>query len=171
MMDIQILLSCRLFRVEQVTFSDAQDRRHTRQIVRHPGSVVIVPIVDPSHVCLIRNYRCAVDETLIELPAGTREEGEQPEATALRELEEETGYRAEFLRHVCDFFPAPGILDERMKLYVAEGLTAGEARREPGEQIENLVLPWETALRMVHDGTIRDAKTMLGLLLTTAEYA
>jgi ADP-ribose pyrophosphatase len=127
--------------------------------------------VDETHICLIRNYRCAIGQTLIELPAGTREEGESAEATAARELTEETGFRAQSLRSIGDFYLAPGILDEHMTLFVASGLEPGIARREPGEQIENLIVSWSDALRMVRDRTICDAKTMLGLLLAAPRSA
>ena len=136
-----------------------------RQVIRHPGSVVIVPMVDEHHVCLIRNYRVSVARTLVELPAGTREPNEAPEVTATRELAEETGYRVESLEQITDFLPAPGILDERMILYLARGLSEGPPAREAGEQIENLVVPWQEAMEMVGRGEIEDAKTIIGLLL------
>jgi len=136
-----------------------------RQVIRHPGSVVIIPMVDEQHVCLIRNYRVSVARTLVELPAGTREPNEAAEVTATRELAEETGYRAESLERITDFLPAPGILDERMILYLARGLSEGPPAREAGEQIENLVVPWQEAMAMVTRGEIEDAKTIIGLLL------
>ena len=101
---------------------------------------------------------------MIELPAGTREPAELPEVTARRELEEETGFSAGQIEHVLSFFVAPGILDERMHLYVATDLTPGPPRREPGEHIENLVVTKDEALAMVADGRICDAKTIIGLL-------
>ena len=88
-------------------------------------------------------------ETLIELPAGTLEPGEDPAETARRELIEETGYRAESVLLLSEFFMSPGILNERMRLFLATGLTAGDTAREPGENIQNLVVSWEEALAMV----------------------
>ena len=143
--------------------TDSGDRL-TRSIVQHPGAVTILPLVDQERVCLIRNYRIAVGQTLIELPAGTLRKGEDPALAARRELIEETGYRADTLTPLCDFFMSPGILDERMHLFVAAGLAPGEPAREPGEQIDNLLLPWDEALRMVRDGAIQDAKTIVALL-------
>ena len=136
-----------------------------RDIVRHPGAVTILPILDNGHICLIRNYRLSVDETLIELPAGTLEAGEDPLATATRELTEETGFRADHIEKIAEFYLSPGILDEKMHLYLATGLTAGDPAREAGEQIENLIAPLADALQMIVDGTIRDAKTIIGLLM------
>jgi ADP-ribose pyrophosphatase len=127
--------------------------------------VVILPLVDQDQVCLIRNYRVAVGRELIELPAGTLTPGEEPLAAAQRELCEETGYRGGRWERMQTFFPSPGILDERMVLYRASQLTAGAPAREHGEEIENLVVSWDEALRMVRAGKIEDAKTLAGLLL------
>jgi ADP-ribose pyrophosphatase len=126
--------------------------------------VVILPLLADDRVCLIRNHRIAVGQTLVELPAGTREFNEPVEATALRELSEETGYVAGRLEPLCRFYPSPGILDEEMQLFAATELVSAAPRREPGERIENLVVQYDEALRMVGDGTIRDAKTICGLL-------
>ncbi len=160
----KILLTTKRFRVETASHQTDDGQVHRREVVRHPGAVTILPMVDLQHVCLIKNYRVAVARTLIELPAGTLEPNEEPAATAERELIEETGYRAGEMEHLHSFFLSPGILDERMHLYVATELTPGQAAREPGEEIENLVVPWDQAIRMVVDGQIEDAKTICGLL-------
>ncbi|MAV36667.1 MAG: NUDIX hydrolase [Planctomycetaceae bacterium] len=159
------LLETRLFHVVRRKHRLNDGSLKTREVICHPGAVTIVPMVDNSHVCLIRNYRLAVEKTLIELPAGTLEPGENPEQTAIRELEEETGFRTTQLQSLHSFYLSPGILDEQMHLFVATELTAGPARREPGEQIENHIVSWPAAMEMVHDGTIQDAKTLVGLLL------
>lgn len=160
----RVLLETRRFRVVQVDQPLADGSTRPREIVRHPGAVTILPLVDDFHVCLIRNYRPAVGQTLIELPAGTLDPGEEPLATARRELTEETGYSAEQWDRLHAFYLSPGILDERMHLFLARGLTVGTAAREPGEQIENLVVPWEEAIAMIDDQRIHDAKTIVGLL-------
>lgn len=139
--------------------------KRTREIVHHPGSAVILPLVDADRICLIRNYRPAVRQTLIELPAGTLEPQLSPLQCAQKELREETGYAAATWEEWLAFYPAPGILDERMHLFVARDLTAGEPAREPGEEIENLVIPWDDALAMIRRGEIVDGKTILSLLL------
>lgn len=105
-----------------------------------------------------------MDDTLIELPAGTREPHEPPEQTAHRELIEETGYEAARLEPLHEFYLSPGILDERMHLFLATGLREVGANREVGEEIENLVVPWSEALEMVRQGMIQDAKTIVGIL-------
>jgi ADP-ribose pyrophosphatase len=106
----------------------------------------------------------AVGETLLELPAGTLEEGEEPVVTARRELTEETGYSAEHLRHLHSFWMSPGILRERMHLFVATELRAGEMRPDAGEQIAPIVVSWQEAIALVRDGKIQDAKTLVALL-------
>ena len=136
-----------------------------RQVIRHPGAVVIVPMVDADHVCLIRNERVSVGKWLVELPAGTMEPPTPPAAMAARELKEETGYTAERWRELPGFYASPGILSERMHLFVAEELTQGDHAREEGENIDNLIVPWSEAIAMVDRGEIEDAKTICGLLM------
>jgi ADP-ribose pyrophosphatase len=127
--------------------------------------VGVLPLLDDGRVCLIQSRRLTVDRTLIEIPAGTREPDEPPLETARRELAEETGYRAARLEELAAYYPSPGIMDERLWLYVATGLTEGEHAREANEEIENYVVPWEQALAMVESGEIEDGKSMLAILL------
>jgi ADP-ribose pyrophosphatase len=162
--DSELLLTATRFRVVRETETTADGRRRTREIVRHPGACVVVPLLDDGRVCLIRNWRVAVGQTLIELPAGTLEPPEPPHVTAERELIEETGYRPANIEFLHAFYLSPGILDERMHLYLATGLTAGETAREEGEQIENWLVPWAEAIAMIFRGEIQDAKTIVGLL-------
>lgn len=161
-----ILLATPKFRVVEYVFPATDGKPEVRrQVIEHPGAVTIIPLVDGDLVCLVRNYRVAVGKTLIELPAGTLEADEPPLATAQRELQEETGYTAERWRELPAFFMSPGILHERMHLFVAEELTAGPPAREPGEEIDNLVVPWPEAVAMAERGEIEDAKTLVGILL------
>ena len=135
-----------------------------REVLRHPGAVVLIPVLDDGRLVLIRNTRPTVGETLLELPAGTREPDEAPETTARRELIEETGYEAARLTLVREFYAAPGISDERMWLYLAEGLTEVGADREAVEAIVNEVVDRTEAQRMLDAGEIVDGKTLVGLL-------
>lgn len=157
------LLQADRFRVAEVA-AEFPRGEVVRAIVRHPGAVCIVPMVDRDHVCLICNRRISVARTLLEIPAGTLEQGEAPERTAVRELEEETGYRAARWTPLRRFYPAPGILDEQMHLYLAEELEFVGAAREAAEDIDNQVVTWDEALRLVDHGEIEDGKTLIGLL-------
>ena len=136
-----------------------------RDVVLHPGAVAILPVLDADHICLLWNHRPAVGDSLWEVPAGTLEVDEPIDHAAARELGEETGYTAARWTKLAEFFPSPGILSERTHLYVAEGLTPGEMALEPCEQIEPRTVRWDQALEWAHDGTIRDAKTLVALLL------
>jgi ADP-ribose pyrophosphatase len=136
-----------------------------RDVVLHPGAVAVLPLIDDDQVCLLRNRRPAVGETLWEVPAGTLEPGEAVEHAAIRELAEETGYQAGRWRKLAEFYPSPGVLSERTHLFVAKDLTAGPMRPEADEQLEPRVVPWSEALAWALDGTIRDAKTLVAILL------
>ncbi len=136
-----------------------------REVVVHPGAVALVPMVDRDHVCLIRNYRYAVGRMVLELPAGTIDPGEEPDATAGRELAEETGYRAGRITRVAEWLVSPGVMTERMFLFLCEDLSPGPTDHQPDERMEPVVLAWDEALRRMHDGEIEDAKTMLALML------
>ena len=135
------------------------------QFVKHPGSVAILPFVDEQRVCLIRSRRLTVNETLIEVPAGTREPNETPRETARRELAEETGYRATRFDELVEYYPSPGVLSERIWVFVAHGLTPGDPAREANEEIENLIVSWAEALAMIDRGEIRDGKTIAAILM------
>jgi ADP-ribose pyrophosphatase len=161
---LQTLLETRRFRVVEETVSREDGQTASLQYVVHPGSVAILPLVDEDRVCLIRNRRLTVQATIVEIPAGTREPGEPPLDSARRELEEETGYRAAHWEKLAEFYASPGILSERMHIYLASGLTAGEPRREANEEIENLVVTWAEALAMLDRGEIADGKTIIALL-------
>ena len=159
------LLSTSRFRVVEYALAQQGDQPEVRrQVVVHPGAVAVLPMVSEDQVCLIRNNRIAVGKTLIELPAGTLEPQEPPLETAKRELQEETGYVANSWRELPSFYISPGILNERMHLFVAEDLTPGPAAREPGEEIENLVVSWNQAVEMAVQGEIQDAKSLVGIL-------
>jgi ADP-ribose pyrophosphatase len=136
-----------------------------REVVVHRGAVALVPMVDAQHVCLVENQRYSVGKTLLEVPAGTIDQGESPEQTAVRELEEETGYRAGRIRRVRDWYVSPGVMTERMYLFLCEDLEPGPPHLELDERLKTVILTWEQAVAMVDDGRIEDAKTMLALTI------
>lgn len=134
-----------------------------REIVRHGGAAVLLPVTADRRVILIRQYRHAAGELMLEVPAGTIDPGESPEETARRELVEETGYHAGELKKLAEFFPSPGILTELMHLYLATDLVKGAARPDEDESIEIVELPFEKALGLEPGTDVRDAKTIIAL--------
>ena len=158
----------RRFHVDRVAQPCNDGSIRDREVIVHPGSVVIVPLVSEDKVCLVEVLRVAVGATLLELPAGTLDRDEPPLATAARELAEETGYRAGRIEPGGEFWMSPGILRERMHLFVAHDLTAGEQALEPGELITTRVVSWREAVAMCLDGRIEDAKSVAALLTVDA---
>ena len=161
----QIVHRGRKIQVAVETCASPTGQTVQRDVVIHPGAVAILPLVDAEHVCLLRNHRPVVGATLWEIPAGTLETGEAPEHAAVRELAEETGYAAKSWRKLTEFYPSPGVLSEITHLYLATDLTPGTMRPEAGEDLEPHVVAWSDALGWALDGTIRDAKTLVALLL------
>lgn len=145
------------------TLESASGARFEREFIDHPGAVVLVPLLDDGRVVLIRNYRHAVDRVLLEVPAGTAKIGEPFEVTAHRELQEETGYRAESMEAILEFFPCPGASGERMVVYRCTGLIAGAPQREIDEEMEVELVDFKEALAMIDDGRIIDGKTIIAL--------
>ena len=136
----------------------------SREIVVHPGAVCIIARPTPDEVILIRQYRHAAGRELIEIPAGTLHEGEDPMGCAIRELEEETGYKASKMVERAKFWTTPGFTTEFMYLYEATGLQKTKIHPDEDEVIEVDAVTIENALRMIDDGRIQDAKSILGLL-------
>ena len=129
------------------------------------GAAVILPVLDDGSIVMIRNYRFAVDEHLLELPAGMLEDGESHELCAARELTEETGYTAGRVESLCDFYSGPGTSDEVMHSFLATDLTEGSQNLEKYERITVEVFSEAEVRRMLRDGTIHDAKTIVTLSL------
>lgn len=139
--------------------------RMVRDTLEHPGAVSIVPLLPGPRVVLIHQYRFSTRGMLWEIPAGTLERGERPERCAQRELREEIGYRARRIEKLAAFYTAPGFCTELMRLYLARGLVPAYGTRDADEVIRVHVFPFAEALRMMERGAIRDAKSMVGLLL------
>lgn len=136
-----------------------------REFIDHPGSVVLVPIAPDGRIVMVRNYRHAVDQTLLELPAGTCSRGEAPEAAAVRELAEETGYRAGRWERIFDMLPLPGATNEHMVYFRATDLKEGPLALEVDEEIQVELIALTEALARIDRGEIRDAKSIIGLWL------
>ena len=138
--------------------------RTTREVITHPGSVVVLPVLPDGRILMIRQYRHAARQYLWELVAGRIDAGESPRKAAARELIEETGYRARKFRIFLDVFPTPGFLEERMFILLAEGLTAGVAEPEEDEKIVSRAYTCKQLQEMIRRGKLRDAKSVAGIL-------
>ncbi len=135
-----------------------------REIVEHHGAVAIVPLDAQDRVVMVRQYRPAAARELLEIPAGTLEEGEDPALCATRELKEETGYRAALWQALGYFYSSPGFSTEKMYLYLARQLTLTEASPEEDEELTVETVPFAEAIDRIERGVIVDAKTIIGLL-------
>jgi ADP-ribose pyrophosphatase len=160
----EVLYQGKVFRLQRDTVIEPGDVQVERDVIVHPGSVVVLPIFKDGRVLLIRQYRHSVGEFLWELVAGRKEPNESPVAAARRELIEETGYRAKRLRKLMRVVPTPGFVNEWMWIFAAEGLADGEAHPEEDEQITPKIFTVTQAERMIQRGTLRDAKSICGIL-------
>ena len=138
--------------------------RTTREVVTHPGSVVVLPVLPDGKILLIQQYRYAAKQFMWELVAGRIDGGETPREAAARELMEETGYRATKFRIFLEVFPTPGFVEEKMFLLLAEGLTPGEAQPEEDEKIVSRAYNHKQLEEMIRKGELRDAKSIAGIL-------
>lgn len=153
--------------LDRVRFPDGSEGE--LEMVRHPGASAVVPFLsDPRgedpQVLLIRQYRYAAEDFLYEVPAGRLDPGEDPQDCARRELREETGCEATGMERLTTIYTTPGFTDEAIHLYMASGLSRGATAREVDEFIEVESLALSRALDLIRDGTIRDGKTIVGLL-------
>ncbi len=165
-----------LFRVLRDKLIEPGGRQNEREVIRHNGSVVILALdtskskKDP-WIVMERQYRHAANQYLWELPAGKLDPGEEPLAGAKRELIEETGYQAKKWRPLVEYYASPGFLGESMKVFVAEGLQAGDARPEEDEEIELRMVKLKEVLKMIDKGGIQDGKTLTSVLLYERQKA
>lgn len=159
-----------LFKVRHDKLIEPTGKHAERDVIRHNGSVVILAL-DRSKskknpwIVIERQYRHAANQYLWELPAGKLDPGEEPVTGAQRELEEETGYRAKKWKPLVEYYASPGFLGESMKVFVAEGLIAGDAHPEEDEQIEFRLVKLSDVLEMIDKGLILDGKTLTSVLL------
>ncbi len=160
----KVLFQGRVFGVRRDTVVEPGGVKATREIVTHPGSVVVLPVFSDGRILMIRQYRQAVRQYLWELVAGSKDAGESFVKGAHRELLEETGYTARRMRKLLDLFPTPGFLTENMVIFVAEGLKLGEAQPEADEKIEKRIFSLREIDDWIRAGKIRDAKSVAGIL-------
>ena len=157
--------SGRVLSVDLDEIEEPGDIRATREVVRHPGSVVVLAVDDEERLVLVRQYRYPVDDVIWEIPAGRQDPGESPEQGARRELEEEVGAKADRVERLGSFYATPGYCDELMHLFRATGLRKEAARPEDDEHIEARWVTLAEARAMADRGEVKDAKTLIALLL------
>ncbi len=143
------------------------NKNFIREVIVHPGSVVIIPVLDikKQKIITIKQFRYAIKKYIYELPAGTKEKNENPFQCAKRELEEETGYIAKKLIKITTIYPSPGIISEKMDIFIATGLKKSKQKQEADENIKIKIFTLKKLLNMVLKGIIVDGKTIAGILL------
>ena len=156
---------CGLFRVTEDKAVDPKTKFEIkRSVVRHIGSAVMMAVDDKNRVLLVRQYRLPAEKYLWELPAGRLDDGEKPLDAAKRELKEETGYAAKKWTKLASYYASPGFVQERMTIFLAEDLTAGEATPMDDERIETRWFKRKELAEMIDEGKIEDGKTLIGFL-------
>ncbi|HVN06649.1 MAG TPA: NUDIX hydrolase [Bryobacteraceae bacterium] len=161
----QEVYKCNLFRVTEDEAKDPSGFDIKRSIVRHMGSAVMMAVDEKNRILLVRQFRLPAERELWELPAGRLDAGEKPLDAARRELKEETGYKARKWTKLATFWPSPGYVAEKMTIFLATDLTAGEAQPMEDERIECRWFKRKELARMIQDREIEDGKTIIGFLM------
>ncbi len=161
----EVIYSGRVFDLARVRYRLPDGREHTYDLVSHHGAVTILPVDDEGNIFFVRQFRIGAQENLLELPAGVLEEGEAPEASARREVQEEIGMSAVQLTRLGEFFMVPGYSTEKLVAYLATGLSASSLSQDEDEFLEPQSIPAREVYAMAHRGEIRDGKTLATLLL------
>jgi ADP-ribose pyrophosphatase len=164
-----VLHRFRIFAIVEQSLRLPSGRTVVRQVVKHPGAVVIMPQLEDGRLLLIAQYRFAVGETVLEFPAGTLEPGEAPLQCARRELIEETGYRADHWHPLGMIYSSPGFCDERLHLFLASGLVSEHAAADEDEILEVKRLTVQEVERAIADGTLVDAKSIAAYARATLQ--
>ncbi|KNF07420.1 ADP-ribose pyrophosphatase NudF [Gottschalkia purinilytica] len=155
-------------RIDTVELPDKKYSK--REIIEHPGAVAVIPVTEEDEIVLVNQFRKAVESELLELPAGKLEHGEEPIQCAARELKEETGYESSQLEFVSEFYTSPGFCNEKIFLYIAKGLIEGEATPDDGEYIDIKKIKIKDLDKIIAEGKIIDAKTLIGALTVKSQY-
>ena len=164
MLDQKTLYRGKVFDVRRDHLIEPAGLEVIRDVVVHPGSVVVLPIFNDGSILLIRQYRHSARQYMWELVAGRIDHGEKPLVAARRELSEETGYTARRIRKLLHLYPTPGFVEESMHIFAAEGLRAGQAHPEEDEKIEPRILTLREAEKWIRNGAICDGKSVAAIL-------
>ncbi len=157
------LLQARNFKVARITLQNDEGKEFKREVIEHPGAACILPMLDDDTVLMVEQWRIGARKALLEIPAGTLDEGEDPMACAARELEEETGYKAGKLEHLFTMYPSPGILDEKMFIFMARDLTKTQTNFDEDEQINLKPMSFRDLRIQLKANNIKDGKTIAAL--------
>lgn len=155
------------FHSDLVTLPDGATA--TREYLHHPGAIAAIPLLEDGRMVLVKQFRYATGEVLLEVPAGKMEPGENPEACVIRELAEEIGMRPLKLDHMLSYWSSPGFCDEVLHLYLARELTPAFGEKDPDEFIETITLSKAELARMLASGVIMDGKTAMALYILSAQ--
>lgn len=140
------------------------NKKAVREYIQHPGAVAIVPFINKNDIIMVKQYRYPVNKITYELPAGKLDKKESLLTCAKRELKEETGYSARKIKKLISFYPSTAFSDEELHIYFATDLIQGKTNPDDDEFIEKVTVPFKQAIRMIKDGKIKDAKTIIALL-------
>ena len=157
------LLKARNFKVARITLQNDEGKEFKRELIEHPGAACVIPMLDDDTVLMVEQWRVGARKWMIEIPAGTLEDGEDPMACAARELEEETGYKAGKLEHLFTMYPSPGILDEKMFIFMARDLTKTQTNFDEDEQIVTKPMSFRELRIQLKANNIKDGKTIAAL--------
>lgn len=163
-LESETLYDGKIVRLERDTVELPNGKTALREVVRHPGGVIILPLDDEGNVHLVRQFRYAFDRAILEIPAGKLECGEEPLSAAKRELQEEIGAVAGSWVSLGDILPTPGFCDEVQHLWLARELTFGNTNPDEDEFLEQVQLPFAQAFAMAADGRMQDSKSIVAIL-------
>lgn len=141
-----------------------------REIVNHTGAVAVCALTKENKVVFVKQYRKPIEQVLLEIPAGKLEKGEEPKSAALRELEEETGYKANSLELIADIYTSPGFANEKIAIYFTDDLVKGEVHLDPDEFVEQVELSLDEINDLIQNHQIEDAKTLIALQHVLSHY-
>lgn len=170
---LETVHSWAMFRLLRRTVEIPSGETFERSYVSTPGAVATVAVTDDFQIVLVRQYRATFDDMVLEIPAGMRDvEGEAPEVTAVRELQEESGFHAREVTFMASMLSSPGVTDSTVQIFLATGLVRGDSQPHGPEEdsMEIVVVPFAEALAMIDDGRLQDSKSVFGILLAAKRY-
>jgi ADP-ribose pyrophosphatase len=169
--DTKEIYDGKIIKLELQTVELCNSNLAKREIIRHKGGVGVIPITENNEIIMVRQFRKAFEEELLEIPAGKIDKNEKPEACAVRELKEETGFSADKISFMTVMYPSPGYTDEKIYIYKAEGLKEGDISLDVDEFLNVEKYTLEEAVEMVKTGIVKDAKSIIAILLLSSEYS